>query len=155
MDYLSLMYWNNSIEDYIIFLAILIGAIVVFRIFKFILVTRLERVAKKTSADYDDVLVDVINNITWLFYVVLAIFIAMQYLIFEEWNVPFFVTVIISILLIWVYTHRAGIKTIVWTDTLQTLFMLLAVGFAIYFINQKLLFVHTKPLNNMRITLIK
>ncbi len=63
---------------------------------------------------------------------------AMQYLIFEEWNVPFFVTVIISILLIWVYTHRAGIKTIVWTDTLQTLFMLLAVGFAIYFINQKL-----------------
>ena len=63
---------------------------------------------------------------------------AMQYLIFEQWHVPFFVTVIISILLIWIYTHRAGIKTIVWTDTLQTFFMLSAVIFAIYFINQKL-----------------
>jgi Na+/proline symporter len=63
---------------------------------------------------------------------------AMQYLIFQEWNVPFFITVIISILLIWIYTHRAGIKTIVWTDTLQTFFMLSAVLFAIYFINQKI-----------------
>ncbi len=63
---------------------------------------------------------------------------AMQYLIFQEWGVPFFVTVIISILLIWIYTHRAGIKTIVWTDTLQTFFMLSAVLFAIYFINQKI-----------------
>ncbi len=63
---------------------------------------------------------------------------AMQYLIFTQWNIPFFVTVVISILLIWVYTHRAGIKTIVWTDTLQTFFMLSAVVFAIYFINQKI-----------------
>ena len=63
---------------------------------------------------------------------------AMQYLIFEEWGIPFFVTVIISILLIWVYTHRAGIKTIVWTDTLQTFFMLSAVVFAIYFINKEI-----------------
>jgi len=63
---------------------------------------------------------------------------AMQYLIFEEWNVPFIVTVIFSIFLIWVYTHRGGIKTIVWTDTLQTFFMLSAVVFAIYFINQKI-----------------
>lgn len=63
---------------------------------------------------------------------------AMQYLIFDAWHIPFFVTVIISIVLIWIYTHRAGIKTIVWTDTLQTFFMLSAVLFAIYFINQKI-----------------
>ena len=63
---------------------------------------------------------------------------ALQYLIFDEWNVPFIITVIFSILLIWIYTHRGGIKTIVWTDTLQTFFMLSAVGFAIYFINQKI-----------------
>jgi len=63
---------------------------------------------------------------------------AMQYLIFDEWDVPFIITVIFSILLIWVYTHRGGIKTIVWTDTLQTFFMLAAVVFAIYFINQKI-----------------
>ncbi|MCF6350226.1 MAG: sodium:solute symporter [Flavobacteriaceae bacterium] len=63
---------------------------------------------------------------------------AMQYLIFDEWHVPFVITVIFSILLIWIYTHRGGIKTIVWTDTLQTFFMLSAVVFAIYFINQKI-----------------
>ncbi len=63
---------------------------------------------------------------------------AMQYLIFDEWNVPFVITVIFSILLIWIYTHRGGIKTIVWTDTLQTFFMLSAVILAIYFINDKI-----------------
>ncbi len=63
---------------------------------------------------------------------------AMQYLIFDEWEVPFIITVIFSILLIWVYTHRGGIKTIVWTDTLQTFFMLSAVILAIYFINDKI-----------------
>lgn len=47
-------------------------------------------------------------------------------------GIPFFVTVALSIALIWVYTFRGGIKTVVWTDTLQTLFMLLAAGIAVY-----------------------
>lgn len=49
-------------------------------------------------------------------------------------GIPFWATVAISIGLIWVYTFRGGIKTVVWTDTLQTLFMLLAAGFGMYFI---------------------
>ena len=47
-------------------------------------------------------------------------------------------TVIITILLIWLYTFKSGIKTIVWTDTLQTLFMLIAVGVAIYYVSDDL-----------------
>ncbi len=47
--------------------------------------------------------------------------------IFSNWNVPFYVTVVITILLIWLYTFRGGIRTIIWTDTLQTVFMLMAV----------------------------
>lgn len=62
----------------------------------------------------------------------------LQYLIFDNWQVPFEITVVLSILLIWIYTYRGGIKTIVWTDTLQTLFMILACVAAIYFINLKL-----------------
>ena len=62
----------------------------------------------------------------------------MQYFIFDAWHVPFEITVIISILLIWIYTFKGGIKTIVWTDTLQTLFMLFAVGATIYIILNKL-----------------
>ena len=57
-----------------------------------------------------------------------------QYFIFDAWNIPFEFTVILSILLIWMYTFKGGIKTIVWTDTLQTIFMLTAVVTAIYII---------------------
>ena len=64
--------------------------------------------------------------------------IVLQQFVFDEWNVPFEITVIISILLIWIYTNKGGIKTIVWTDTLQTLFMIVAVVLSIYFINNSL-----------------
>ena len=60
--------------------------------------------------------------------------IVLQDLVFNAMGVPFWVTVTITILLIWLYTFKSGIKTIVWTDTLQTLFMLIAVGVAIYYI---------------------
>ena len=64
--------------------------------------------------------------------------IVLQQFVFDAWGVPFELTVVLSIVLIWVYTFKGGIKTIVWTDTLQTLFMLFSVGLSIYFINQKL-----------------
>src|SRR5690606_7528867 len=49
--------------------------------------------------------------------------IVLQSLVFDALNIPFWATVSITIALIWLYTFRSGIKTIVWTDTLQTLFM--------------------------------
>lgn len=58
----------------------------------------------------------------------------LQITIFNAWGIPFFATVVITILLIWLYTFKGGIKTIIWTDSLQTFFMLLAVGFSIYYI---------------------
>ncbi|MCD8177144.1 MAG: sodium:solute symporter [Tannerellaceae bacterium] len=45
----------------------------------------------------------------------------LQNYVFSTWNIPFGVTVIISIFLVWLYTYRSGIKTIIWTDTLQAL----------------------------------
>ncbi len=62
----------------------------------------------------------------------------LQYFIFDAWHVPFEITVVLSILLIWVYTFKGGIKTIVWTDTLQTIFMLVAVFATIVIILNKL-----------------
>jgi len=53
-------------------------------------------------------------------------------------GVPFGVTVAITILLIWLYTFQGGIKTIVYTDTLQTICMLLAAGLTVYYIGQAL-----------------
>ena len=58
----------------------------------------------------------------------------LQSILFDAYNIPFWVTVVVTILLIWLYTFKGGIKTIVWTDTLQTLFMLIAVGVCIIMI---------------------
>lgn len=58
----------------------------------------------------------------------------MQFTIFDKMGLPFWFTVVATILLIWLYTYKGGIKTIVWTDTLQTLFMLVAVVLTIFII---------------------
>lgn len=62
----------------------------------------------------------------------------LQTILFDSLHIPFWVTVIVTILLIWLYTFKSGIKTIVWTDTLQTLFMLIALGVGIYFVSDGL-----------------
>lgn len=62
----------------------------------------------------------------------------LQIAFFDAFGVPFFVTVLITILLIWIYTFKGGIKTIVWTDTLQTFFLLLAVVISIVVISKHL-----------------
>ena len=58
--------------------------------------------------------------------------------VFAKWGAPFIVTVLVTILLIWLYTYRGGIKTIIWTDTLQTLFMLSALFISMYLIGKDL-----------------
>jgi Na+/proline symporter len=62
----------------------------------------------------------------------------LQTFVFDAMGISFWQTVTFTVLLIWLYTFKSGIKTIVWTDTLQTLFMLVAVGVAIYFISDSL-----------------
>jgi Na+/proline symporter len=62
----------------------------------------------------------------------------LQISLFNQWNVPFEATVVITILLIWLYTFKGGIRTIIWTDALQTLFMLIAVGVTVYLIGKDL-----------------
>ncbi|MGY6647463.1 sodium:solute symporter [Wenyingzhuangia sp. IMCC45574] len=56
----------------------------------------------------------------------------LQQFMFKAWGIPFEITVIFSVLLIWIYTAKGGIKTIIWTDTLQTLFMLIALFYIGY-----------------------
>jgi len=50
--------------------------------------------------------------------------IVLQHVVFDSWGVPLGVTVIVCILMIWLYTFRGGIGTIVWTDALQTIVLL-------------------------------
>lgn len=58
--------------------------------------------------------------------------------VFQPWGVPFWTVALLTIILIWIYTFRGGIKTIVWTDTLQTAFMLIAVVMTVRELTQSL-----------------
>ena len=62
----------------------------------------------------------------------------LQITVFNTLNIPFWVTVVITIVLIWLYTFKGGIKTIIWTDSLQTIFMLAAVGVSTVLISKQL-----------------
>jgi len=64
--------------------------------------------------------------------------IVLQQFVMDAMGIPFQVTVLVTIILIWIYTFRAGIKTIVYTDTLQTLAMISAVVLTVYAILQKM-----------------
>jgi len=79
-----------------------------------------------------------ISRITGACFRLYLVAIVLQQFVFNELNIPFEITVLISVLLIWIYTFRGGIKTIVWTDTLQTTFMLISVLLSIYLISKSL-----------------
>ena len=63
------------------------------------------------------------------FYVVCII---LQRFVFEPQGVPFALTTVLLVLLIWLYTRKGGIKTLVWTDSVQTLCLFSALLIIIY-----------------------
>ena len=64
--------------------------------------------------------------------------IILQRFIFDAYHIPFAVTVLICLVLIWSYTYKGGLKTIIITDSLQTLFLVTSVFLSIYFICRSL-----------------
>ena len=94
---------------------------------------RFGKVSHKTGAFFF-----FISRITGACFRLYLVAIVLQQFVFNELNIPFEFTVVISVLLIWIYTFRGGIKTIVWTDTLQTTFMLISVLLSIYLITKSL-----------------
>ena len=62
----------------------------------------------------------------------------LQLAFFDALGIPFWATVAIAIFMIWAYTFRAGIKTIIWTDSLQTTFLLASVVLTIFVISMQL-----------------
>ena len=64
--------------------------------------------------------------------------IVLQLFLFQDLGVPYWLTAIITVALIWVYTFKGGIKTIVYTDTFQTFFLISAVVICTVIISQAL-----------------
>jgi len=64
----------------------------------------------------------------------------LQYAFFDALHIPYFITIIVVLILIWLYTHRSGVKTIVWTDALQSFFLISVIIISILSIKQSLQF---------------
>ena len=62
----------------------------------------------------------------------------LQYAFFDALHIPYFVTIIVVLVLIWLYTNKSGIKTIVWTDALQSLFLITVIIISIVTIKNSL-----------------
>ncbi|MCJ7821341.1 MAG: sodium:solute symporter, partial [Bacteroidales bacterium] len=62
----------------------------------------------------------------------------LQYAFFDALNIPYFITIIVVLILIWLYTNKSGIKTIVWTDSLQSFFLITVIVISILAIKNSL-----------------
>ena len=89
--------------------------------------TRIGKSAYKTGASF--FLLSKITGATVRFYVVCMI---LQRFVFDDLGVPFTITVTVMVALIWLYTRRGGINTLVWTDSFQTFCMFSALLLIIY-----------------------
>ena len=78
--------------------------------------TRIGKRGYKTGASFF-LMSKIIGAAARLYLVVLIL----QVHVFSTWNIPFWVTTVLSIGLVWLYTYKSGVKTIVWTDTLQAI----------------------------------
>jgi len=76
----QISWWNNSVQDYFISLLVFLVFFGFFKIFEYYLIHKLEKLAKKTKTEWDDLVVDFIKEIKSFFYILLSIYIAIQFL---------------------------------------------------------------------------
>jgi len=75
-QFLSTTYLGNTGKAYLIALGVFIALFIIFKIFDSVVISFLRRVAKKTKADWDDIIIDFMSAISWQFYAFLAFFIS-------------------------------------------------------------------------------
>ena len=64
--------------------------------------------------------------------------VALQLLVFQPWNLHFIVNIVFTVGVVWLYTFRGGVKSLIWTDSLKTFCLILSVGLCIYYISGNL-----------------
>ncbi len=62
----------------------------------------------------------------------------LQLLVFEPFHLPFILNVLVTVFLVWVYTYQGGVKSVIWTDVLKSLCLILSVVLSIVFISSEL-----------------
>lgn len=101
---------DNGVTDYLLALSIFISVIVLLKIFKYVILSRLKKVAARTKTKYDDMLIEIFNRIGWPLYVLLSLYISLQFL-----AVPVFIRTALHYAIIMIVTYYAvrGIQTLI------------------------------------------
>lgn len=73
----------------------------------------------------------------------------LQLLVFEPFHLPFILNVIITVALVWLYTFRGGVKSLIWTDSLKTFCLVVSVVLCIYYISSDLKLNFTGMINTI------
>lgn len=71
----------------------------------------------------------------------------LQLLVFQPFGLPFILNVAITVVLVWLYTFRGGVKSLIWTDSLKTLCLIVSVVLCIYYIASDLNLTFTGMVN--------
>ncbi|MFP4022835.1 MAG: mechanosensitive ion channel family protein [Candidatus Paceibacterota bacterium] len=72
--YLEQVIWGNTLADYLLALAVFAGALIVFKIFREIILYHIKRLAKKTETDWDDLFIEIVRSLRPPFYIILALY---------------------------------------------------------------------------------
>ncbi|GAF69391.1 unnamed protein product, partial [marine sediment metagenome] len=72
--------WGNSVKEYLVALGIFLLALIVLKIFKFVIIKRLKKLSNYTKTKLDDLVVDVIDKVGWPFYVLLSLYVAVNFI---------------------------------------------------------------------------
>ena len=64
--------------------------------------------------------------------------VTLQFLIFDPFHLPFLLNVILTVFIVWLYTFRGGVKSLIWTDVLKTFCLVVSVVLCIYYIASSL-----------------
>jgi small-conductance mechanosensitive channel len=81
---LSTNYLGNTVQDYLILLGVFLFAIIILKIFKTVIVVRMKKLAKKTKTTADDIVIRVIDELAWPFYLGVALYVAMRFITLPE-----------------------------------------------------------------------
>ncbi|MBN2459611.1 mechanosensitive ion channel family protein [Candidatus Woesearchaeota archaeon] len=79
-EILAETWWNNTVEDYLVTLGIFLGLFLLFKLFNHYIIYKLRKLTKKTKTEWDDLLIEFLKEIKWMFYLVVSFYISMQYL---------------------------------------------------------------------------
>src|SRR3989338_659438 len=102
VEFLTYEFGGNLVKDYAISISVFVISFVILKFFKYFLLKKLEVLSKKTNTKIDDILVQSINSIGWSFYVVLSLYVSLQFIV-----VPSMINLVLFYLMTIIFSYYA------------------------------------------------